>query len=118
MRRTAILALVIAFLGFPPSLTAAKETDTPAPSAAEETTGILLDLNSAGHDELLSVRGIGPVLAERIIDYRSTHGPFARLEELLHVKGIGEKSLARLRKYFTVSPPPSPEASPNPSLPR
>lgn len=117
MQRTAFLALLLALLALPLCLSAAGAAAIPAAPAAEKMS-ILLDLNTAGRDELLSVRGIGPSLAGKIIEYRSAHGPFTRLEQLLEVKGIGEKSLARLRKYFTLSPSPSPEANVTPPVPR
>ena len=79
---------------------------------------IMLDLNTATYDELLSVRGIGPALAARILAYRTDRGSFSRIEELLEVEGIGLKSLSLLQKYFTLSPPPSPEAKSSTPLPR
>ncbi len=59
-----------------------------------------VDLNRVSRLQLEAVPGIGPVLAQRIIDYRKAHGPFSSLEQLDEVKGIGPKTLERLRKYF------------------
>jgi competence protein ComEA len=51
-----------------------------------------LNINTASAQELESLPGLGPVTAQKIIEYRETHGPFARPEDLLIVEGIGEKT--------------------------
>lgn len=61
-----------------------------------------LDLNTAGAEELAELPGIGPVLAERILAYRTEHGPFASREELLEVEGIGEGKYSALEGLITV----------------
>lgn len=63
-----------------------------------------VDVNRAGADELTALPGVGEVLAARIEAYRETHGPFAVLEDLLDVPGIGEGKLAGLRDYAVVRP--------------
>jgi len=64
-----------------------------------------LDLNQATQEQLMALPGIGPALAQRIVAYRKEHGPFASLDELLEVPGIGEELLAALRPLVTVEPP-------------
>lgn len=59
-------------------------------------------LNVAGVQELEALPGVGPVLAERIVAYREEHGPFAVVEDLLDVPGIGEGKLAALREAVLV----------------
>ena len=61
-----------------------------------------VDLNTASAQELETLPGIGPVLAQRIIDYRETNGGFRTTEELLDIKGIGEKTYAKLADYVEV----------------
>lgn len=56
-----------------------------------------VDLNRATPAELEALPGVGPVLAERIVAYRDLHGPFAVVEDLLDVGGIGEAKLAAMR---------------------
>lgn len=61
-----------------------------------------VDLNTATKAELESVKGIGPSRAEAIIEYRKQHGAFKKVDELGKVKGIGDKSLDKLRGEVTV----------------
>lgn len=57
-------------------------------------------LNSASAKELELLPGIGPSLAARILEYRQGHGPFKSLEELQNVKGIGPKTLEKMKPYL------------------
>lgn len=59
-------------------------------------------LNRAMYPELISVSGIGPVLAERIIQYRESHNGFNSIEELKQVKGIGQKKYENLKTVFVL----------------
>ncbi|PLV59803.1 ComEA family DNA-binding protein [Thermotoga sp. KOL6] len=61
-----------------------------------------IDLNSASIEELTSIPGIGPVKAQRIVEYRETHGGFSSVKDLINVSGIGEKTLDKISKYITV----------------
>lgn len=61
-----------------------------------------IDINAATAAELEELMGIGPVLAQAIVDYRAEHGPFASVEELLEVSGIGEAKLDRIRNDVTI----------------
>jgi competence protein ComEA len=59
-------------------------------------------LNQASASELESLPGVGPVLAERIVSYRTEHGPFATVDDLLDVPGIGESKLASMREMIAI----------------
>jgi competence protein ComEA len=62
----------------------------------------LVNLNTASIAELDGLPGVGPVLAQRIVDWRTEHGRFASVDELGEVSGIGEKIFAQLRPKVTV----------------
>lgn len=94
--------VVAACLGVALSLSAAASGAAPADSKAAAPKPAAVDVNHASAADLQSVPGIGKSLAQRIIDFREKNGPFAKVDDLLKVQGIGEKSLERLRPYLTV----------------
>jgi competence protein ComEA len=63
-----------------------------------------VDVNRAGRDELTELPGIGPALADRILEHRLRSGPFRSADELLEVPGIGPSTLERLRPLVRVAP--------------
>ena len=63
---------------------------------------LLVDLNVSSQMELKTLPGIGMVLADRIVSYRSTYGEFQRVGDLVNVSGIGEKRLKRLQPFVKV----------------
>ncbi|HBP65352.1 MAG TPA: competence protein ComEA [Desulfosporosinus sp.] len=75
---------------------------TPTPPATP--AGGLININTAGAAELDKLSGVGPVLAERIIQYRTEHGPFAKSEDLKNVSGIGDKTYDKMAAQVSVSP--------------
>ena len=70
-----------------------RELPEPAPEPAVER----LELNRATRAELETLPGIGEVLAERIVAWRSANGPFVSVEQLMDVEGIGEKKFAEIQ---------------------
>jgi len=71
-------------------------TSTTKPSSGS-LTGTLVSLNRASQSELEELPGVGPTLAQRIIDWRSANGGFKSLEDLLEVGGIGDKLFAGIQ---------------------
>ncbi len=72
-----------------------------------------MDINAATSEQLQQLPGIGPVMAQRIIDYRKKSGPFRNVDELMAVRGISDKRLAKIKPYvFVKSPQPTPGAAP------
>lgn len=73
------------------------------PQAGETASAQKIDINRAEPWLLEALPGIGDVLAQRIIDYRSENGPFRTIEDLLKVSGIGSATLEQIRDFVTVS---------------
>ncbi len=63
--------------------------------------GSRININTATFQELQTLRGIGPAMAQRIIEYRQTSGKFSTVDDLTNVKGIGEKTLEKIRTSIT-----------------
>lgn len=74
---------------------------TPKYTSKSSFSGVV-NINTATSEDLQQLKGIGPVIAGSIIDYRETHGGFSSIEEILQVKGIGEKRFADIRDFITV----------------
>ena len=75
--------------------------ETP-PTSAADTAPAVVNINTATADDLQTLRGIGEQKAADILHYREENGPFARVEDLLNVTGIGPKTLEDLRPFITV----------------
>ena len=62
----------------------------------------LININTASAQELERIKGVGPAIAKRIIDYRNSHGSFTKPEDLMKVKGIGNATFAKIRPQITI----------------
>jgi len=65
----------------------------------------VVNINQATSTELARLPRVGAKLADRIVAHRAEHGPFRRIEDLMEVKGVGEKFFATLKPYLAVSGP-------------
>ena len=80
---------------------------SPAPAETTQTADLpdteplMVNINTATPEELEALPGIGPTLAQRIVDYREEHGPFPSPESLINVKGIGESKMTDLLDLIT-----------------
>ncbi len=86
----------------------------------EAATADLTDLNTADQKELAQVPGVGPKMAEAIVDHRRLHGSFKSVDELKNVRGVGPITYEKVRNQFRVGPLPqvsSAETPPSPQVP-
>jgi competence protein ComEA len=101
MFRTTLVALLTIGFGIAvlaAQAPAAKPAATPAATAAAP-----LNLNTATAAQLETLPGVGKSMADRIIEYRQKNGGFKKAEDLMNVKGIGEKSFLKLKSMVTVA---------------
>lgn len=61
-----------------------------------------VNINTATDQELMLLKGVGPVTAARIIEYRDKNGPFTAADELKNIAGMGPKKLEAIKEYITV----------------
>jgi competence protein ComEA len=99
LRLFASLAVVAVFA----AQLAAQGAQKPAPARTEARPAVAsINLNTATAAELEKLPGIGQKVAARIVEYRQKNGPFKKVEELMNVQGIGEKSFLQFRSQLTV----------------
>lgn len=106
--RIALMLLAVAAMAVMP-VAAAQQTKTTAgapvkasraKAAPAPTTPV--NLNTATQAQLEALPGVGPKAAERLIEYRKQNGSFKKVEDLMNVKGFGEKTFLKLKPMITV----------------
>ncbi|MGQ0735076.1 MAG: ComEA family DNA-binding protein [Acidobacteriota bacterium] len=97
MRRILHSVLVATMLTVPAAMVASGDQASSAAAAKS-----VVNLNTATLSQLEELPGVGRATAQRILDYRQKAGPFKKIEELMNVRGIGEKSFLKLKPLITV----------------
>ena len=105
-RRRFILIATLALWSVSPLLaqTAAKPVKSAKPVVAAASTEII-NLNTATAAQIATLPGIGPKTADLIVQYRQKNGMYKKIEEIMNVRGVGEKSFLKLKNRITVTPP-------------
>jgi competence protein ComEA len=107
MTRIVAAALIVCVMAC--SIVSAQEPRSAAGASA--SAAAVLNLNTATAAQLEALPGIGKSTADRIIEYRTKSGGFKKVEDLMNVRGIGEKSFLKLKPLITVSAPRTDRAS-------
>ncbi len=104
MYRTVLSLIAVALLATaqPPAASAAQQKSGPRATAKPAVTGAI-NLNTASATEIEALPGIGAKIAARIVEYRQKNGPFKKIEELMNVRGVGEKNFLKLKGQITVA---------------
>src|SRR4029078_10982638 len=85
-----------------PALLSAQAAKSASAAKAKATAANPVNLNSASAAQLHTLPGLGASTAQRMVEYRQKNGGFKKIEELMNVKGIGEKSFLKLKPLITV----------------
>ena len=104
-----MMTAIVLVLGLVATLASAQEAARPAAKAATSSasSGTPINLNTATVAQLETLPGIGKSTAERILEYRQKNGGFKKVEDLMNVRGIGEKSFLKMKALITVTAPKS-----------
>ena len=99
---THMVMVVLLILGLGVATQASQEKSR-TPPAAKASASAQVNLNTANVTQLETLPGIGKSTAERILEYREKSGGFKKIEDLMNVRGVGEKSFLKLKPLVTVS---------------
>jgi competence protein ComEA len=110
MVRTLVAAAALVVMVSAPALAAAQAKAGGQTSAKPPVTGTI-NINTASAADLQRLPGIGAKTAGRVIEYRQKNGPFKKVEELMNVRGVGEKNFLKLKNQISVGAPKAEHAA-------
>ena len=104
-----MMTAIVLVLGLVAAAASAQEAERPPAKASNRSasSGTPINLNTATVAQLETLPGIGKSTAERILEYRQKNGGFKKVEDLMNVRGIGEKSFLKMKALITVTAPKS-----------
>ena len=104
-----MMTAIVLVLGLVATFASAQEAARPSAKGATSSasSGAPINLNTATVAQLETLPGIGKSTAERILEYRQKNGGFKKVEDLMNVRGIGEKSFLKMKALITVTTPKS-----------
>jgi competence protein ComEA len=98
------IVAVASWLAVLPGHAGAAQTKASAQTAAKPAATNTVNINTASASELDGLPGIGAKTAALIVEYRQRNGPFKKIEDLMNVRGVGEKNFLKLKAQITVGP--------------
>jgi competence protein ComEA len=97
------IVAIASLLGALPSAAASGQTKASTQSASKPApAAAIVNINTASATEFEGLPGVGAKTAARIVEYRQKNGPFKKIEELMNVRGLGEKNFLKLKPQLTV----------------
>jgi competence protein ComEA len=99
------MAMLAAVFVAQPGRTEAAQTRAGAPATSKTASMGLLNINTASASDFDALPGIGAKTAALIVEYRQKNGPFKKVEDLMNVRGIGEKNFLKLKPQLTLTSP-------------
>ena len=105
MRHPFVTALVVAATALALAAPASAAPIQEQAGEAKASPVTVVNINTAPTEQLERLPGVGPKTAARIVEYRQKNGGFKKVEELMNVRGIGEKAFLKMKNQLTVAAP-------------
>jgi competence protein ComEA len=102
MFRSVRTLAVIAAIAASPAVISAQDKSAVSKTAAKPAAITPVNVNTASASDFEALPGIGAAMAARIVEYRQKNGPFKKIEDLMNVRGLGEKNFLKLKPQLTL----------------